>query len=246
MERMIEICCGSYEDALAAYRGGSKRIELNSALYLGGLTPSMASLTLTKRNTNLKVITMIRPRGGGFCYSDAEFETMKMDAELMMQNGADGIAFGCLKSDGNINIEQTREIISVIKKYNGEIVFHRAFDCVEDPYQSIETLIEMGVDRILTSGLKAKAMQGIELIAELQEKYGDRIEILAGSGINAGNAREMMERTGISQVHSSCKGWVCDPTTSGMEVSYSYADEPHRDDYDVVEEDLVRKLVSSL
>lgn len=246
MERMIEICCGSYEDALAAYRGGAKRIELNSALYLGGLTPSMASLTLTKRNTNLKVITMIRPRGGGFCYSDAEFETMKMDAELMMQNGADGIAFGCLKSDGNINIEQTREIISVIKKYNGEIVFHRAFDCVEDPYQSIETLIEMGVDRILTSGLKAKAMQGIELIAELQEKYGDRIEILAGSGINAGNAREMMERTGISQVHSSCKGWVCDPTTSGMEVSYSYADEPHRDDYDVVEEDLVRKLVSSL
>lgn len=246
MKKIIKICCGGYEDALAAYHGGAKRIELNSALYLGGLTPSLAALILTKKNTDLKVITMIRPRGAGFHYSDAEFETMKMDAELMMQNGADGIAFGCLNVDGNIQIEQTKAIIAIVKKYGGEVVFHRAFDCVQDPYQAIETLIEMGVDRILTSGLKEKAMQGIELIVDLQKKYGNQIELLAGSGMNASNAREMMERTGISQVHSSCKGWVCDPTTSGEEVTYSYAEGQHKNDYDVVDESLVRKLVSSL
>lgn len=246
MDKIIEICCGSYEDAIAAYRGGAKRIELNSALHLGGLTPSLGTLRLVKQNTNLKVIAMVRPRGAGFCYSEADFEVMKTDAKLLMEHGADGIAFGCLDKKGNIHIEQTKEMISLIKKYQGEVVFHRAFDCVKDPFEAIEKLIDMGVDRILTSGLKAKAMDGIELIAKLQAAYGDKIEILAGSGINASNALEMMERTGIYQVHSSCKGWMKDPTTTGEEVSYSYAEGEHRGEYDVVDEKLVRKLVESV
>lgn len=246
MERTIEICCGSYEDALAAYHGGAKRVELNSALHLGGLTPSLGALILTKKNTDLKVITMVRPRGAGFHYDEADFETMKLDAELMMKNGADGIAFGCLDENGNIDEVQTQAIIDIIKKYNGEVVFHRAFDCVQNPYQSIEKLIEMGVDRVLTSGLKNKAMAGMELIADLQKKYGDKIELLAGSGMNASNAKEMMDKTGISQVHSSCKGWLCDPTTTGEEVSYSYAAKPHENDYDVVDVELVKKLVASV
>lgn len=161
MNKIIETCCGSYEDALAAYRGGAKRIELNSALHLGGLTPSLGSLHLVKKNTDLKVIAM-------------------------------------------------------------------------------------GADRVLTSGLKAKAMDGIELIEELQKRYGDRIEILAGSGINASNAMEIMKKTGIHQVHSSCKGWVTDSTTTGKDVSYSYAEGMHRDDYDVVDEELVRGLMESI
>lgn len=246
MSKIIEICCGSYEDALAAYRGGAKRIELNSALHLGGLTPSVGSLRLVKQNTDLKVIAMVRPRGAGFCYSEADFETMKMDAKILMENGADGIAFGCLDENGNIHIEQTQEIIDIIKKYHGEVVFHRAFDCVKDPYESMEKLIAMGADRVLTSGLKAKAMDGIELIEELQKRYGDKIEILAGSGINVSNAMEIMEKTGIHQVHSSCKGWKKDSTTTGKEVSYSYAEGIHKDDYDVVDEELVRKLVENL
>lgn len=90
MKKIAEICCGSYEDALAAYRGGARRIELNSALYLGGLTPSLGTLRLTKQNTKLKVIAMVRPRGAGFCYSDADFTVMKADAELLLENGADG------------------------------------------------------------------------------------------------------------------------------------------------------------
>ena len=246
MKKIIEICCGSYEDAINAWHEGAKRIELNSALYMGGLTPSLGTLRLVKQNTDLKVICMVRPRGGGFCYSEADFETMKTDAEILMEHGADGIAFGCLDEEGNIHIERTLEIIDIIKKYEGEAVFHRAFDCVKNPYESMETLIAMGVDRVLTSGLKAKAMDGMELIAQLQEAYGDKIEILAGSGINASNAGDIMEKTGIWQVHSSCKGYRHDPTTTGEEVTYSYMEGVHKDDYDVVEEELVKKLVESV
>lgn len=246
MERVIEVCCGSYDDALASYKGGAKRIELNSALYLGGLTPSLASLILTKKNTDLKVITMVRPRGAGFCYSDEEFETMKLDTRLMLESGADGIAFGCLNADGEIDVEQTKVIIGIIKEFGKEVVFHRAFDCVKDADKAIETLIDLGVDRILTSGLKAKAMDGLEMIKHLQAKYGDKIELLAGSGMNASNALEMMEKTGISQVHSSCKSWKNDPTTSGESVNYCYASAPHENDYDIVDEELVRKIVNSI
>ena len=246
MEKIIEVCCGSFEDALAAERGGAKRIELNSALFLGGLTPSVGSLKLTKENTGLKVIAMVRPRAAGFCYGAEDFETMKADAEILMQNGADGIAFGCLDADGNVEVKQTEEILKIIKKYQGEAVFHRAFDCVKNPYETVEKLIEMGVDRILTSGLKAKAMDGKALIKELQQRYGESIQLLAGCGMNAENAREMMEYTGISQVHSSCKGWRSDETTIGHEVSYAYAEEPHQKDYDVVDEKLVRKIVEAI
>ena len=246
MEKIIEVCCGSYDDALASYRGGAKRIELNSALYLGGLTPSLASLILTKKNTDLKVITMVRPRAAGFCYTNEEFETMKLDVTLMLENGADGIAFGCLTKDSEIDVKQTKEIVDIIKSFNKEVVFHRAFDCVKDVDKAMNILIELGVDRVLTSGLKPKAMDGIEMIKYLQDKYGDKIEILAGSGMNASNAKEMMDRTGISQVHSSCKGWRNDATTSGKYVNYCYAGDPHQNDYDVVDEELVRKIVNSI
>lgn len=246
MEKIIEICCGSYYDALAAYKGGAKRIELNSALYLGGLTPSLAALTLTKANTDLKVICMVRPRGAGFCYNAQDFEVMKEDTKILLEHGADGIAFGCLNEKGNVDVEQTKEIISIIKSYGKEVVFHRAFDCVKDPYQAIETLIELGVDRILTSGLKAKAMDGIDLIKDLQFKYGDKIELLAGSGMNATNAKKMMDETGITQVHSSCKDWLHDPTTSGDNVNYCFASGSNVNNYDVVSEDLVRDIVNSI
>lgn len=246
MRKIIEICCGSYEDALAAYRGGAKRIELNSALHLGGLTPSLGALLLTKEHTDLKVIAMVRPRGAGFHYGEADFETMKRDAELLLFHGADGIAFGCLNEGDGIQEKQTEEMVEIIRKYQGEAVFHRAFDCVPDPYEAMELLIRLGIDRVLTSGQEAKAMDGIALIGELQKRYGDRIEILAGSGMNASNADEMMERTGIFQVHSSCKGWKPDPTTTGEKVSYSYAAAPHENDYDIVEERKVRELTRNL
>jgi copper homeostasis protein len=241
MEKIVEICCGSYYDAVQAYEGNAKRIELNSALYLGGLTPTISSLRLTKANTDLKVICMVRNRGGGFCYNDEDFLTMYNDCELLLENGADGIAFGFLDESFHIDLSKTNKMIQLIKKYNKETVFHRAFDQVENPYTAIEQLIQLGVDRVLTSGLKDKAIEGKELIKDLQEKYGEQIQILAGSGINASNAKEMMDYTKINQVHSSCKNWIQDVTTTNH-VSFSF----HNDEYDVVDKQLVTYLIDSI
>lgn len=240
---MVEICCGSYEDALAAYKGGAKRIELNSALALGGLTPSIGCVKLVKQHTDLKVISMVRPRAAGFCYTDAETEQMMADAEALMLNGSDGLAFGFLTETHEVDAEKTRNMVELVHRYGGEAVFHRAFDCVYDPHQAMETLISLGVDRVLTSGLKEKAVEGAPLLKQLQETYGSRMEILAGSGVNAGNAQSLMDSTGVTQVHSSCKDWKRDETTSGEFVNYRFAPAPHEDDYDVVSEELVRKLV---
>lgn len=246
MKKIVEICCGSYEDAIAAYKGGAKRIELNSALHLGGLTPSLATLKLTKQNTDLKVVAMVRPRGAGFCYSDIDFEVMKSDAEILLKNGADGIAFGCLDENREIAEDKTKEMTAIIKKYNGEAVFHRAFDCVSDPYKAIEKLIEIGIDRILTSGGREKASDGEKLLKNLQKDYGEKIQLLAGSGVNAGNARQLVEKTGITQVHSSCKGWILDTTTQSENVSYAYAEGSNRNSYEIVDEKLVRQLIDSI
>ena len=241
MEFVIEICAGSYQDCITAYKGGAQRVELNSALSVGGLTPSIATLKRVKKETFLKVICMVRIRAAGFCYDKEDIELMLEQAKLLLENGADGIAFGFLNEDGTIYEKATRQMINLIHSYHKEAVFHRAFDITKDPYQAIETLIDLKCDRILTSGQKSKAMQGVELIKELQEKYGQQIELLVGSGMNHTNIQEMKNYTKIKQVHSSCKGYRIDPTTSNDSVSYSYID--HTNQYDVVELDLVEKLV---
>ena len=246
MERIVEICCGSYYDAKNAYLGKAKRIELNSALYLGGLTPSAATLRQVKKDFDLEIICMVRPRGAGFCYNDEDFLIMKEEAKDLLENGADGIAFGILDQDGNIDLKRNQEMIEIIKSYHKTAVFHRAFDCVKDYDQAIRQLIDLGVDRVLTSGLEAKAMDGKEVIKYLQSNYGDQIQILAGSGMNASNAKEMMDHTGIYQVHSSCKDWLNDPTTSSNHVTYAYATSPHENDYEIVSKELVEKLVASI
>ena len=243
---MLEICCGSYYDALQAASGGAKRIELNSGLHLGGLTPSLGTLELVKEHCGIKTVAMVRPRGGGFCYCEEDFAVMERDARLLASHGADGIAFGCLNPDASINREQNERLISIIHEYGTEAVFHRAFDCTKNPCQSMELLIEMGADRVLTSGQKAKAADGAGLLKELQARYGNQIEILAGSGIHAANARKLMDDTGITQVHSSCKDWVEDATTIVNGVSYAFAAPPHEGAYDVVSAELVRKLSESI
>lgn len=243
---MLEICCGSYYDALQAAEGGAKRIELNCGLHLGGLTPSLSTLDLVKSHSDLKVIAMVRPRGGGFCYHQEDFQVMLGECEDLLRHGADGIAFGCLKEDASIDKERNQRLISIIHSYEKEAVFHRAFDCSRDPYGAMELLIHMGVDRVLTSGLKPKAMEGRELLRTLQSSYGNEIQILAGSGVNASNAKLLMEETGITQVHSSCKDWIQDPTTIANGVSYSFMSEPFESCYDVVSSDLVRQLIECI
>lgn len=243
MDKIVEVCCGSYFDCVQAYKGKADRVELNSALYMGGLTPSIASLILTKQNTDLKVICMARPRGAGFCYEKGHFEQLLLDVKTMLEYGADGIAFGCLDDKGNINISQTKEVIDTVKSYGKEkeVVFHRAFDCVSDPFETIEILINLGAHRILTSGLETKAEQGIKLLSSLQKRYGDKIQLLAGSGINAKNVKYIMEHTKITQIHSSCKVWKKDKTTTKNHVSYAYDHDQFS--YDTVDHMLVEELV---
>lgn len=246
MKTTVEICTGSYADCMAAFHGGAERVELNSALSVGGLTASVAVLWRVKKETTLKVICMVRPRAGGFCYDEAETKIMMEEARLLLENGADGIAFGFLHADGTVHRERTLQMSELIHSFGKEAVFHRAFDVTKDPFQAMEVLLSCKIDRLLTSGQRAKAMQGAELIAQLQDRFGDRIEILAGSGVNAQNAGELLARTGIRQVHSSCKGYRLDPTTASEHVSYAYLDDAHAMEYDVVEETLVRALIDAL
>ena len=236
----LEICCGSYEDCLRAQRGGAKRVELNSALFLGGLTPSIATVKKVLEHTSLEVVAMVRPRGAGFSYLESEAEVMMQDAEMMLEAGVHGIAFGFLNADCTVDVEKTKIMTDLIHRYGKTAVFHRAIDCAKEYEASVEKLIELGVDRILTSGQKEKAMDGADAIALIQKKYGDRIEVLIGSGVNAGNLKELVLKTGVSQAHSSCRYWENDPTTTGTGVTYAYHDAY---DYDCVSEELVQKLV---
>ena len=240
---LFEVCAGSVQDCINAQLGGADRVELNSALHLGGLTPSLAMLKLVKEKISLKVICMDRPRAAGFCYDDVEIETMFEDAKILLENGADGISFGFLNSDATINVTETKKMVELIHQYQKEAVFHRAFDCVDDPMHAIKQLIDCGVDRILTSGLQPTAMQGASVLEKLQSAFGDQIELLAGSGINANNIRALKEQTGLHQFHGSCKEWCKDPTTTVGNVSYAYHES---DDYDCVSLEKVRSIVQEL
>lgn len=240
---LFEVCAGSVQDCINAQLGGADRVELNSALHLGGLTPSLAMLRLVKEKTSLKVVCMDRPRAAGFCYDDVEIETMFEDAKILLENGADGISFGFLNSDATINVTETKKMVELIHQYQKEAVFHRAFDCVDDPMHAIKQLIDCGVDRILTSGLQPTAMQGALVLEKLQSEFGNQIELLAGSGINANNIRALKEQTGLHQFHGSCKEWCKDPTTTVGNVSYAYHES---DDYDCVSLEKVRSIVQEL
>ena len=240
---LFEVCAGSVQDCINAQLGGADRVELNSALHLGGLTPSLAMLQLVKEKTLLKVICMDRPRAAGFCYDDVEIETMFEDAKILLENGADGISFGFLNSDATINVTETKKMVELIHQYQKEAVFHRAFDCVDNPMHAIKQLIDCGVDRILTSGLQPTAMQGASVLEKLQSEFGNQIELLAGSGINANNIRTLKEQTGLHQFHGSCKEWCKDPTTTVGNVSYAYHE---GDDYDCVSLEKVKRIVQEL
>lgn len=238
----LEICCGSYEDVCAAQRGGADRVELNAALHMGGLTPSMASLIMAKRDCQIPIIAMVRVRGAGFCYNETEKRVMLEDAVLLLEHGADGLAFGYLKEDASIDEEAVQAMCELIHSYGKTAVFHRAFDCVKNMDEAMKILISLGVDRVLTSGGQKDVEAGSEMLAYLQKTYGSQIEILAGCGVNEMNAKDVLTITKVTQLHSSCKAWKKDPTTLGKQVSYAYAAAPYEASYDVVSEERVHAL----
>lgn len=199
---LLEVAVSTVDDARTAHAEGADRLELNAALELGGLTPSMGTLLAVKEATPLPVVVMVRPRAGGFVYSEAEFATMLRDVELAVRHGADGVATGVLNGDRTIDRIRTR---ALLERLDGRVegVFHRAFDLTPDPLAALETLIELGVKRVLTSGQQSGALEGGQLIGRLIERAAGRIEVLPGSGVTAGNVAAVVAMTGADQVHGS-------------------------------------------
>ena len=195
----IEICLDSIESIIAAEAGGADRVEFCSDLFEGGLTPTLGMFTIAKERTTIPINVMIRPRGGDFCYSDLEFEAMKEDARLFKEAGANAIVFGILTPEGKIDKKRSEELISIARPL--PVTFHRAFDMTIDPFEAIEDLIELGVERVLTSGQEASVPEGADLLAQLVKVYGDKIVIMPGAGINPRNFEKVHATIQASEYH---------------------------------------------
>ncbi len=242
---LVEICCGSLDDALESQAGGADRVELCSALFLGGLTPSVGTLVEAARRLRIPFMAMVRPRGGGFCYTAAEFATMERDAELAVEAGASGVVMGVLRENGTVDAKRTRALVR--RAGGAQAVFHRAFDVTPRPFDALETLVDLGVTRVLTSGQKDSVPEGAALIAELVARARGRIEILPGGGIAPWNVAECVRRTGASQVHLTAWRSATDPSTHARpEVSFGGALRPAEDRYDVTDAATVQAIRRSL
>lgn len=212
----IEICIGNVQDALIASKYPIDRIELNSALELGGLTPSIETLKYLKQRIKQSICCMVRPRGGDFFYTQEEFEVMLLDAKNLLEAKADGIVFGFLHEDKTIDIARTKTMVELIHSYGKEAVFHKASDEVPNLEEAIQILIECGIDRVLTGGkcVYPDLLSGCKKIGELQIKYGDKIQLLPGGGVRVNNIVDVINTCGSHQVHmtskqTSTQGYTC-------------------------------------
>lgn len=239
----VEVCASSLKDCLVAEKAGAHRIELNQALHLGGLTPSYGLVKQVQEHCRLPIIAMIRPRGAGFCYSETEFAVMYEDAKALLELGVAGLAFGFLTDECSIDKKRTQKFVSLCHDYGKKAVFHRAFDRTCDPFVAIETLIDLQVDRILTSGLKPVAYQGMALLKTLQKRYSKHIELCVAAGINETNVAEIVDTTQINQVHGSFKSWRHDPTTESNHISQALDDAGH---YEYADENKIKACLSVL
>ncbi len=209
MQTLCEVCIDSVEGALAAAQGGAERLELCAGLVEGGVTPSPGMLHLVRQSTSLRLHVLIRPRGGDFFYSDLEFAVMQHDILAAKQAGADGVVLGLLLLDGQVDARRTSELAELARPM--AVTFHRAFDLCRDPAEALEKLIELKIERLLTSGQKPDALQGQACIAGLVRQSGGRIAILAGGGINAANVGGLVAATGVQEVHFSARQTVESP-----------------------------------
>ncbi len=211
---LLEIAIASVDDALAAKSGGADRVELNAALALGGLTPSLGTLVEVKAAVDLPVLVMIRPRAAGFAYSAADFKVMQRDADLSLAHGAAGIVFGILTPDGRVDMDRCRQLARQAAGH--EVVFHRAFDVTADPFEALDQLIELGITRVMTSGQEETAYNGSQRIAELICRAAGRIAVLPAGGINRFTVADIVARTGCNQVHASLRERRIDRSTAAQ------------------------------
>ena len=198
----IEICANSVESAIKAQEGGAYRVELCAGIPEGGTTPPFGDMRMARQmlhQTKLHVI--IRPRGGDFLYSPLEQEIMLHDIKVARQLGADGVVFGCLTAEGDVDMAAMKKLMNAVGDMN--VTFHRAFDMCKDPFKALEQIIELGCTRILTSGQESNAVKGIPLLKELVKQADGRIIIMPGCGVNPGNIKQIAEETNATEFHFS-------------------------------------------
>lgn len=209
---LFEVCANSVESCLAAQAGGADRVELCAGIPEGGTTPSYGDIaTARELLTHTRLHVIIRPRGGDFLYTPLEQRIMLKDIENARRLGADGVVFGCLTPEGDIDIALMKQLLEAAQGMS--VTFHRAFDVCRQPKQALETLIQLGCHRILTSGAQPTAEQGIPLLKELQAQADRRIILLAGCGVNENNIARIASETGIREFHFSAR----EQLTSGMQ-----------------------------
>lgn len=200
---ILEVCANSVQSAINAQIGGAQRIELCQNLNEGGTTPSFATIEYCVKNLEIKTHVLIRPRIGDFCYSDIEFEIIKNDVLLCKRLNVSGVVVGFLNKDLTIDSAKTEEIVKLADTM--EVTFHRAFDICKDWKTSLEQIINTGCHRILTSGQKKSAFEGMLVLKDIVNQANKRIKIMAGSGVNAQNAMEIINKSGVDEIHASCK-----------------------------------------
>ena len=199
----LECCVDSVESAIAAKKGGADRIELCSALVIGGLSPSQALYRKIREQVDLPIRVLLRPRFGDFCYKDVEHEIIKEEIRSFRKLGADGIVIGTMKPDGTLNVEQMKKLIEEAQGMS--VTLHRAFDMCKNPFMALEEARKLGINTILTSGQKNTCIDGVELLKELVEKAQGETEILVGGGVDASVLPVLAEKTKAKSYHMSGK-----------------------------------------
>lgn len=199
----FEICCGSLQSALNAQEAGANRVELCSALNLGGITPSYGTIEMARKMLDIDINVLIRARGGDFLYDSDEVAVMIRDIRACASIGVQGVVIGALDPLGNIDMDCCRALVATAKNFGLSVTFHRAIDRAYDIFTALEDVIALDVDRILTSGGKPSAHEGMETISKMNQIADGRVIIMPGAGINAGNIKEIISTTGVSEVHFS-------------------------------------------
>jgi copper homeostasis protein len=206
-EIQLEVCVDSVSNALIAQSAGAQRIELCVNLPEGGTTPSPAQIKLARKYLHIPFHVLIRPREGDFLYNDTDFEIMKSDIHYCGESGCNGVVIGVLRPDGTIDKDQNRELIRTARSYAMSVTFHRAFDRTNNLFQALEDIIALGCDRLLTSGGYETAIEGSEVIRELIKKANERIIVMPGAGITPDNAKDLVRKTGLKELHGTFKSY---------------------------------------
>jgi copper homeostasis protein len=218
----VEVCVGDCVGLAAAIAGGAKRIELCSALSVGGLTPS-AGLMRLATGSPVPVYPMLRPRAGAFVYDAAELDLIRRDIDAVAEAGLQGVVVGASKPSGELDVKGCEALIRHALARGLAVTLHRAVDLTPDPVAAVDIAAELGAERILTSGGARTAPEGVDVIAAMVERAAGRVSIMAGSGVSAANAAELVRRTGVAEVHGSCSRPVAEEGGKLAELGFTDA-----------------------